>query len=265
MKENPFFSIVTVCLNAEKLIKMTIDSILVQQCEDYELIVKDGGSTDNTLNLIQSSPKVKLILVKDIGIYDAMNQAIAYTRGKYILFLNCGDVLYSDETLSRTKAFINNGQFGFIYGDYSRDAILHKQPHRLSRFSMYRTPLCHQSIFFNGDLLRKNFKYNTSYSILADYDLELRIIPYQPVAYHDLVICSYLGGGVSESTLGIMKKSEERKVIISSYFSKTEQLFFLLIWRLSFPSLRARIIGKSNRLSSIYQSIVNRINSRGKL
>ena len=168
----PFFSVIVVSLNAGGLIGLTVSSALSQTCDDYEIIVKDGKSTDDTLNNIPEDGRIKLFSEPDSSLYDAMNQAISYSSGKYLIFMNCGDTFASDKVLEDVRLAVKDGDYGMIYGDYTRDGVVKKQPETLTRFNMYRTILCHQSVFFNGKILRAQKKYDTRYKILADYDLE---------------------------------------------------------------------------------------------
>ena len=75
----PFFSVIVVSLNAGGLIGLTVSSALSQTCDDYEIIVKDGKSTDDTLNNIPEDGRIKLFSEPDRSLYDAMNQAISYS------------------------------------------------------------------------------------------------------------------------------------------------------------------------------------------
>ena len=261
-KENtPFFSVVVVSLNAEKLISSTLDSVLSQTFEDYEVIVKDGLSSDGTVNQIPSDDRIRVFAQKDAGIYDAMNQAISLTGGKYVLFLNCGDVFASSDVLSKARELIGEENFGYVYGDWLRDGILHKQPKRLTDFYLYRTPLCHQSIFFNGDDLRKSFHYDTKYRILGDYDLELKMKAERTTKHIDLPICSYLGGGISETKKGYETKCLEIKEIIRVHYSKRKRTLYSVILAMTFPKLRNRIASsKGTFVKKAYQRIVNIIN-----
>lgn len=261
MSQNPFFSIIIVSLNAEKTIKMTIDSIVNQSEHDYEVIVKDGGSKDQTIMCIPKDGHFGVYIESDVSIYDAMNQAVAYSKGKYLIFMNCGDVFSSSNVLKRIKDSIGLNEYGMVYGDYIRDNILHKQPKKISKFYMYRTPLCHQSIFFNGDYLRNNNYYDIQYKILADYDLELRILSKLPVYYVETPVCTYLGGGVSESKEGIILKKSERKIILSNRFSFMENLLFKAIRKITFPKLRSMLVSSKNiYIKKTYQTIVNFFN-----
>ena len=83
------FSIIVVCLNPGEKLNKTLDSILQQTCQDYEIVVKDGGSRDGSIEGMRKEARICLYVEKDKGIYDAMNQAVAAAKGDFILFLNC--------------------------------------------------------------------------------------------------------------------------------------------------------------------------------
>ena len=97
------FSIITVSLNSGPKLLETVENILKQTYKDFEIIVKDGGSTDESLSKVKdlNSPFVKVVETPDKGIYDAMNEAVKYATGDYVLFLNAGDKFYSGDVLER--------------------------------------------------------------------------------------------------------------------------------------------------------------------
>lgn len=98
------FSIVVVCLNpGEKLLK-TVQSVLNQKYGNYEIVVKDGGSTDGSLEQLPADSRIRVYTRPDSGIYDAMNQAMSYVTGQFVQFLNCGDLLHDDMVLERLAA-----------------------------------------------------------------------------------------------------------------------------------------------------------------
>ena len=93
------FSIITVCLNAEATILETMHSVEGQIYSDYEYIIWDGLSQDNTVNIIRENAggsKLRLFTEKDSGLYNAMNRALQKCSGDYVLFLNSGDT-FADE------------------------------------------------------------------------------------------------------------------------------------------------------------------------
>lgn len=114
--QKPFFSIVVVSLNPGERLKNTLDSIWKQRFTDYEVILKDGGSSDGSLQeLIEDGyfgykNQIKIIQKKDRSIYDGMNQAVQEVSGRYVQFLNCGDYFYSETVLEEVAAYITDKQ-----------------------------------------------------------------------------------------------------------------------------------------------------------
>ena len=92
-KNQPLFTIITVVLNQEKYLETAIQSLLKQKINNYEYILIDGGSTDNTLKIIRKyNNKISYwVSKKDKGIYDAFNKGMLLAKGKYIGILNSDD------------------------------------------------------------------------------------------------------------------------------------------------------------------------------
>lgn len=100
-------SIVTVVFNDQENILKTIKSVTNQSFKDREYLVIDGGSTDNTKEIINQniSSIDKYISEKDKGIYDAMNKAIDMAEGEWIIFMNSGDVFVDDHVLEKVFSY----------------------------------------------------------------------------------------------------------------------------------------------------------------
>ena len=99
-------SIVTATYNSGKTIKDTLESVLNQSYKNYELIVKDGGSKDNTLDICREyeqrfKGRIKIISSPDKGIYDAMNQGVGMATGDIVGILNSDDFYTADAILDR--------------------------------------------------------------------------------------------------------------------------------------------------------------------
>ena len=254
-----------VSLNVGKLMQQTIDSALRQTFTDYEIIVKDGLSKDNTLDFVPASEQIRVFAEQDSSIYDAMNQGVRYSKGKYLIFMNCGDVFASDRVLEQVRDAIGESRPAMIYGDYTRDGIVHHQPTAMTPFYLYRTPLCHQTIFFDGELMRSGHLYDTQYRILADHNLELQLMNEQrSIAHCDVCVCDYEGGGVSESEKGIVLKNRERKQILERQFSKKDRLRFELRLRATLPGLRKKLTASDKTprwVKKLYQKLVNSVNN----
>ena len=86
----PFFSIIVVCLNPGEKLLQTLQSIQKQEFRDYEIVLKDGGSTDGSLQkLYPEQLGLHVVTKPDRGIYDAMNQAVEEAKARFVFFLNC--------------------------------------------------------------------------------------------------------------------------------------------------------------------------------
>src|SRR5574344_628581 len=94
-------SLITVCYNSEETIEDTLKSVLNQTYRNYEYIIIDGLSKDNTLSIIKQyeskfNGKLKYISEKDKGLYDAMNKGIELATGDIVGILNSDDILYDE-------------------------------------------------------------------------------------------------------------------------------------------------------------------------
>ena len=95
------YSIITVSLNPGESLKKTLDSIKAQTYPEYEVIIKDGGSTDNSLAAVPKDMRYRIIYGTDKGIYDAMNMAVKGAVGDVVIFLNAGDLFYDEHVLEK--------------------------------------------------------------------------------------------------------------------------------------------------------------------
>ena len=255
---NPYFSIIVVVLNGGKKISTTIHSILKQTCEDYEIVVKDGESTDETLQFIPVDSKIRVISKSDSNLYDGMNQAIAEARGKYISFLNCGETFYNVDVLSEVKNVSNKKEIAVIYGDYAGKAGIVKQTSKLKTFDLIRKPLCHQSMFFNRFFLDKVGNYNIKYRICADYELTIRLYNHNVSFKHvNMVICDFEGGGISALNADTAEK--EAREIQENNFSVFYNNIYKLYKIFSFYKIRRWIFSRQSfiKLQKIYIILKN--------
>lgn len=116
---HPLISIITPTFNAAHTVKRTLDSVGTQTCKQYEHIIVDGKSTDNTVNIVEECgyPNLRFISEKDYGIYDAMNKGICMARGEYLIFLNAGDKFHAPDSLQLYADAIHEYNMpGIVYG-----------------------------------------------------------------------------------------------------------------------------------------------------
>ena len=276
--EKPFFTVITVCYNAGDGLRAAIDALRRQTCQDYQHIIKDGGSTDGSVDairpIIDGDEKTLFIACPDGGIYDAMNQALAEAQGEYIYFLNCGDSFSDEHVLSDVKRFIedaedavifNDSEEGapddaVIYGDFMLRGEIIRQPKRMSKAYLYRRPLNHQSTFFGRAVFEGCGCFDTSFSVRADHELTLRAYCQNSVFLKIYrVIAIYEGGGFSECAEKKEARKRELEEIRGRYFTVSERKRLHLIEKCGFPTLRKRIRSQKSPewVRRIYRGIAN--------
>lgn len=171
------FSIITVTYNAKDTISATLDSVINQNYNDWESILIDGGSTDGTVEILtdyvkrieEKGNKVTLVTEPDKGIYDAMNKGTDIARGKWISFLNAGDVYINKDVLSDIAFLEQKLSCGVIYGR-SLTSTGREFATRPAWMLPYKKPFYHQASFIQCDV-QKKYKFNLKYSICADFDM----------------------------------------------------------------------------------------------
>lgn len=227
MESTPLFSIITVCYNAASTVGRTIDSVADQTFTDYEHIVIDGASTDNTLDIINSVPgaaRRHVVSEPDHGIYDAMNKGIGLASGTYLIFMNAGDKFHTRDTLEKIAIAADAGEMpGVIYGqtwlvDIAGAFVAPRHltaPPALSYTDFARGMLvCHQAFVA---LRRIAPLYNTSYRYSADYEWCLRCLQHsRKNVFIDDILVDYLHEGLT--TAHRRASLMERFRIMSYYY-----------------------------------------------
>lgn len=283
----PYFSIVTPSYNAGEKLNQTLDSILSQTFGDYEIIVKDAGSTDGSLETMRTDSRIRLIRSKDKGIYDGMNEAIALASGEYLYFLNCGDVLHNEMVFSsvvrameqyyedKEKAIKQEQEKGpsaaerssegcIFYGDVVEKATgqhVAANPN-MTHLAMYRNLPCHQACFYSRNLFAER-GFDTQYKIRADYEHFLWCVMKEGAITKalPLIIADYEGGGFSETKENRACSKEEHERIAEEYFTKEECRYFHWYMILTLQPLREKL-AHSRATAGIYNGIKNRLYGR---
>lgn len=252
------FSIVTVCLNAGQELIDTVNSTLGQSYDCFELLVKDGFSTDGSTEKLPEDERIRLIQKKDTGIYDAMNQAVEEALGDYLLFMNCGDRFYSSHVLQDIADGIGREHGAVYYGKcFDRPTgQVRAYPKTITRMTCYRTMICHQAMVYRADVLRQH-PYDCSYRIIADRELMWYLVCEKGISprYLDTVIADYKGGGESTKSEHIQRNREDQKRLEERYFPRGERLKYKLLMALTFQRLRIAW-SKSPKLSRFYFALV---------
>jgi glycosyltransferase involved in cell wall biosynthesis len=173
-QEKPLVSIVTVVYNAEKYLEETIKSVVNQSYECIEYILIDGGSTDNTLQIIKKyEAHISYCLSEtDEGVYDAMNKGIALSSGVIIGLLNAGDT-YIENTITRVvDTYLKFCEPIIVTGDcktmLSTDGNWIIETGEANKLRCRMIP--HSSVFVSSEIYQIEKLFDVSFKIAADYD-----------------------------------------------------------------------------------------------
>ncbi len=205
MNESPLISIITVVYNGEKYLQQTIDSVYNQTYKNIEYIIVDGGSTDNTLNIIkQNETKIaKWVSEPDKGLYDAMNKGAKMASGALIGTINSDDWYELNTVELVVNAYLkapNKTIFhGYRYDVFdSGEKQVYKFNSSIFRFKYFNMTYSHPSMFISKELYKIN-SYNIKLKLYADYQFVLTayLKDATQFVYIDKPLVNFRLGGVS--------------------------------------------------------------------
>ena len=208
MSLRPKFSIITVTYNAASVIIPTLQSIAAQSYRNFEFLLIDGGSSDNTVEIVRNSGVEIAVLVseRDKGLYDAMNKGIARATGDYLCFLNAGDSFHTPDVLEKMVASIADREQlpDILYGETSevneeRQFVRMRRlqaPEKLDWRSFRNGMLvCHQAFFAKREIAPS---YDLKYRLSADVDWCIRVMKVsKDIVNTHIIIVDYLQNGLS--------------------------------------------------------------------
>jgi glycosyltransferase involved in cell wall biosynthesis len=200
----PFFSIIIPLFNSKDTLQLTLESVLAQDFQDYELILVDGLSTDGTTDMIntlqkeQGYKKVQVLSETDQGIYDAMNKGIRLAGGKWLYFMGGDDRLHGSAVLGDIYRELEASDCDLIYGNvYGTGSGVRYRYDTIAQ--VLGKGIHHQSIFYKASLFDVFGHYDLRFKIAADYHFTLKIFLSNTckTRYTDLDIAAYGEAGYS--------------------------------------------------------------------
>ena len=231
-------TIITATYNAAATLPRLLESLAAQTCQDFELVIQDGASTDDTVAMAESYrdrlPFLSLASEPDTGIYDAWNKALPRVRGEWVLFLGADDALTGRDTLEQCRASLIGLPDTALYAGGGVDRV-GRDGSRVTHFPYFLEkldqrirdgmPFPHQGLWHRS-MLFSDHRFDTTLRIAADYDLVCRtwtnengttILPF--------TVTRMQRGGISDSPQHVLRVRWENARVAARYFSG--------IWNLS--------------------------------
>lgn len=217
-------SIVTVCYNSDKTIETTILSVKKQTYKNLEYIIIDGGSQDNTLNIVKKYDSVfndnmQWLSEPDNGLYDAMNKGIKMATGDVIALINSDDLFCDERALEKVmKVFADNPKIDSVYADLfyvsqnDTDKIVRKWiTGRQRKFNLGWHP-AHPTLYLKKEVYEKFGFFNLNFKLAADFELMLRFFDKNNISsiyISEAFVKMRLGGETNKNFKNIYKQNLE--------------------------------------------------------
>lgn len=209
-------SIITINYNNRDGLRKTIESVVNQTWKDFEYIIIDGGSTDDSVEVIKEfADRIDYwVSEPDKGIYNAMNKGIGQAKGEYCLFLNSGDSLHRPHTLTEIAPLLN--ECDIISGSLNKltsPPVLMIPPHVVSLAYLYEGTLPHQSTFIRTNILQQLY-YDEHYRMVSDWKFWVEALVLHGYTYKCInqVVSDFDMAGIS-STHTLLRIQERTSVL----------------------------------------------------
>jgi len=257
-------SIITVCLNSQKTIQETFNSVLSQDYKNIEHIIVDGGSTDATKLLIQEYPfKNKKVFINDkLKLYESLNFAIDKSIGEYIFILHSDDILNNPNTVTNLVKYAKKTKSKLILGSivYFRVSIS-----KIVRFFSSIDFRCedllkgliapHTGMFIERKL-HKKFKYSENYKIAGDFEFFLRCLLVNKVPFittNEIITRMKTGGVSGRNILSYLNSSQEIRMAL--YQNNLKQNFIKIYFRFFFKIKQLLLINEHELNKKFFRKV----------
>ncbi|MDR3362819.1 MAG: glycosyltransferase [Desulfovibrio sp.] len=234
------YSIITSTFNAEKLIARAADSIFGQSYPNFEWLVQDGGSTDNTLAILEkyTDHRLKVESRSDSGIYSAWNRGIARSGGDWAIFIGADDFLLHTDTLVKCHRHIRRMDKDIQFAYAATVRLRGKEIVEIENLSLYEVYLRFNhrlgfpmpSTFVRMPLLKAYPFEEKKYKIAADVDFVARFYTGKNIARIPVLAVGMEQGGASTTPANMcLVRDEMCRILCERYYPRAEEIMLNVI------------------------------------
>lgn len=266
MTNTPYISIVIATLNSAATLRACLDSVVGQSFRDVEVLVIDGASSDETMEIVDDYRHTLSYVhsEEDRGVYSAWNKALPEVRGEWVLFLGSDDTLWDNDTLSLAAEHLRQarGDIDIVYGSIliesaegglidRRGAPWPELAHRLN----LEMPLPHPATFHRRSLFERRGHFDETFRIAGDYEFLLReLLEREALFMEDLLVTRMRFGGLStqahnrERAILETIRAQRRHGLLPYPFLSDRSISMLRTVRGGIGSLPRRLLGMVKRV-----------------
>ena len=199
---NPLVTVLMPVYNGEKYLKNAIESILYQTFKDFEFLIIDDGSTDNSVEIMGSFNDARIRIERNkinLGLIKTLNKGLKLSKGKYIARMDCDDISLPKRLSTQINFMEKHPEIG-VCGSWVKiigleKKFINKYPKKheeAKAYLLFNTPLAHPSVIMRKEVIEKyKLEYDENYKHAEDYELWSRIINYSKISNIPKVLLHY--------------------------------------------------------------------------
>lgn len=210
-------SVITVNYNDAEGLESTIKSVISQTFHDFEFIIIDGGSTDESIKVIKKYENYVTYWVSehDGGIYQGMNKGLFHAKGEYLNFMNSGDCYHTNKVLE--TIFSLDTDADIITGTHAENGLRNIGKGGVTMLDLYKWAIDHQASFIRHEIALRH-PYDEKYRIVSDWKFFIEALIFDNCSffYTDTIVVDVDMKGISNTNLELDK--QEREAVLQELF-----------------------------------------------
>jgi glycosyltransferase involved in cell wall biosynthesis len=266
MIKGPFLSIITASLNAGQSIRNTLESARNQDFNDFEHIVIDGGSTDNTLNILKDYEGTYNLTWRtepDKGIAEALNKGLAQARGTYVLVIQADDQLVDNDIIAEVFHLLRDESYDIhsfpVILEHAIQGKLIRKPIQKLWWNRFKFIFPHQGTFVHRRVFERIGGFREDFSIAMDYDFFYRaLMAGCPVKFHRNPTVAIMGGSGIGTRLDFLRPRLREEALVQKMNENNPiwRMCQVVFRRLYYPYKlwlfpRLKLLGKGSLLNRL--------------